>query len=283
MTNEPPAGEHPHLVVMLEGWIDASGAAAAAMSTLESESGAAEIIAFDDDEYIDYRARRPTLEIRNGVTAAIKWESPRILRGVYAAGSPLWLLTGPEPDSRWHQFADTIVALAEQYGVRSMTGLGAYPFAAPHTRPPRVSVTSPSVDLIATLGYPVSSVDVPAGITAVLEERLHSAGIPASSIWAQVPHYVAAMSFPAASVALLDALTNVAGIEISARNLRREVAVQRERLDHLVASNDEHRSMVDRLERMHDDAAAESASEPLELRSGDELAAEFERFLRDNP
>jgi predicted ATP-grasp superfamily ATP-dependent carboligase len=189
----------------------------------------------------------------------------------------------------WHRFTDTIVALAERFGVRSMTALGAYPFAVPHTRAVRITATSPSRDLVNRLGYPVSSVDVPAGVAAALEEKFHSAGIPSAGIWAQVPHYVSAMSYPAASVALLDALEEVASISVTARTLRREVPVQKERLDHLVASNDEHRSMVERLERLFDDSQAEAEAEgvdgapALELRSGDELAAEVERFLRDNP
>jgi hypothetical protein len=113
---------------------------------------------------------------------------------------------------------------------------------------------------------------------------MHDHDIPAVGLWAQVPHYVAAMSYPAASVALLDALALVTGISISARDLRREMVVQRERLDQLVDGNDEHREMVARLERMYDagetDAVGASA-DGLELRSGEELAAEVERFLRE--
>lgn len=283
-TIEPPELRDPKLVVMLDGWIDASGAAAAAMSALEADTDARELVTFDDDLYIDYRARRPTLEIRGGVSTRLVWSSPRLLHGHDLTGNDVLLLTGPEPDMGWHRFCDTIGVLCEQFGVRSMTSLGAYPFAIPHTRPTRISATSPSADLITTLGYAVSSVDVPAGMAAALEEKLHGLGIPSAGIWAQVPHYVAAMSYPAASVALLDALQAVASISITARTLRREVPVQRERLDHLVASNDEHREMVERLERLHDDSDAEEHAGPaLEMRTGDEIAAEVERFLRDNP
>jgi hypothetical protein len=286
-TIEPPELTDPKLVVMLDGWIDASGAAAAAMSALESDANARELVTFDDDLYIDYRARRPTLEIRSGVSTRLVWASPRLLHGRDSSGSDVLLLTGPEPDMAWHRFTDTIVELAERFGVRSMTALGAYPFAVPHTRPVRITATSPSRDLVTRLGYPVSSVDVPAGVAAALEEKIHSAGIPSAGIWAQVPHYVSAMSYPAASVALLDALEEVASITITARTLRREVPVQRERLDHLVASNDEHRAMVERLERLFDDSEAEAegadGAPALELLSGEELAAEVERFLRDNP
>ena len=197
------------------------------------------------------------------------------------------LLTGPEPDSAWHRFADTIATLAERFHVRSMTSLGAYPFATPHTRAVTVSATSPSRDVVSSLGFRVSSVDVPAGMAAAIEQKLHDQGVRSVGIWAQVPHYVAAMSYPAASVALLDALGQVTGITVPARELRREMVLQRERLDHLVESNDEHREMVTRLERVYDDNDNGNdvvvLSEELELRSGEELAAEVERFLRENP
>lgn len=273
----------PRLVVMLTGWIDASGAAAAAMSALEVECDARPFVQFDDDLYIDYRARRPILEVRSGVSTRLVWSSPELLLGRDAEGRDVLLLSGPEPDMAWHRFTNTVVALSERFGVTSMTTLGAYPFAMPHTRPPIVSSTSPSRDLIAQLGFRANSVDVPAGAVAALEQTMHEHDIPAVGLWAQVPHYVAAMSYPAASVALLDALEQVTGIAIPARELRREMVLQRERLDQLVDGNDEHREMVGRLERVYDNGepASDDDGEVLELRSGDELAAEVERFLRD--
>ncbi len=284
---DPPAMRDPHLVVMLSGWIDASGAAAAAMAALESDCEARPIVSFDDDQYIDYRARRPTLEVRNGVSTRLVWSSPELLYGRDANGTDVVLLTGPEPDAAWHQFCGTIATLAEQFGIRTMTSLGAYPFATPHTRAATVSATSPSRDVLASLGFRTSSVDVPAGVAAAVEQTLHDRGIRSVGIWAQVPHYVAAMSYPAASVALLDGLQHATGITVPARELRREMVLQRERLDHLVDSNEEHRDMLARLERVYDDTDDDSGvvvlSDELELRSGDELADEVERFLRDHP
>ena len=284
---DPPEMHEPHLVVMLSGWIDASGAAAAAMAALESDCDARPIVSFDDDQYIDYRARRPTLEIRSGVSTRLDWSSPELLHGRDANGADVLLLTGPEPDAAWHQFCGTIATLAEQFGVRTMSSLGAYPFATPHTRPSTVSATSPSRDVVTSLGFRMSSVDVPAGVAAAIEQTLHDRDIRSVGIWAQVPHYVAAMSYPAASVALLDALKHVTGITVPARELRREMVLQRERLDHLVESNDEHRDMLARLERVYDDNDNDTGvvvlNDELEMRSGEELADEVERFLRDHP
>jgi proteasome assembly chaperone (PAC2) family protein len=282
-----PDLDEPVLVVMLTGWIDASGAAAAAMSALDAECNTTRLVEFDDDTFIDFRARRPLLELRDGVNTRLVWSSPQLRVGRDPQGHDVLLLTGPEPDMAWHRFASLVGDLAGRLGVVRMAALGAYPFAAPHTRSPRVTATSPSSDLLATLPFRLSSVDVPAGMSAALEWELHERGIPSVGIWAQVPHYIASMSYAAASLAVLDGLATVTGISINADDLRREAEVQRQRLDQLVEANEEHQAMVTQFERMYD--ATEEATDgtpgrgdgALELRSGDELAAEVERFLRE--
>jgi hypothetical protein len=148
-----PSLDEPVLVVMMTGWIDACGAAAAAMAALDNETRASLLVAFDDDTYIDYRARRPVLELRDGVSTRLVWSAPELKVGRDANGRDLLLLLGPEPDMAWHRFAATVADLAAQLGVTKMAALGAYPFAAPHTRAPHLSVTSPSADVIAGLPY----------------------------------------------------------------------------------------------------------------------------------
>jgi len=284
---EVPDLHEPVLVVMLTGWIDASGAAAAAMTALEAECDATPLVAFDDDVFIDYRARRPVLELRNGVNTRLVWSTPQLKLGRDPHGHDVLLLSGPEPDMSWRRFTGVIGDLAGQLGVVRMAALGAYPFAAPHTRPPRLTATSPSADVLAELPFRLSSIDVPAGMSAALEWELQERGIPSVGVWAQVPHYVASMAYPAASVALLEGLATTAGISIDAVELRQEAEQQRQRLDQLVATNEEHQAMVTQFERMYD--ATEEASDVdtagvdggLEMRTGDELAAEVERFLRE--
>lgn len=285
VTDVPPL-EEPILVVMMSGWIDASGAAAAAMATIDRETSATPLVTFDDDTYIDYRARRPTLELRDGVSTRLVWAAPELKVGRDVNGRDVLLLSGPEPDMAWHRFATTIADLAERLAVSKMAALGAYPFAAPHTRPPHLSVTSPSAEVIAALPFRTSSVDVPAGMAAALEHSVWQRGIPALGIWSQVPHYVATMSYPAASVALLDGLSTATGVTVDAAELRREAVLQRERLDQLVEGNDEHQAMVAQFERLYDAADQQPPTGrplegELELRSGDEIAGEIERFLRD--
>ena len=275
----------PVMVVMLTGWIDAGGAARAAVEAIETESACSPIAQFDDDLYIDFRARRPTMELREGLNNMLDWERITIAVGRDQTGHDLVLLTGPEPDMAWHRFTRTVGELASELGVHRMAHLGAYPFAVPHTRSARLSVSSPSQDVLAKVSFLRSSIDVPAGVAASLEQEFHERGIPSLGIWAQVPHYISSMSYPAASVALLEGLREATDVVIDATELRNEVIVQGRRLDALVAGNDEHAKMIEQLEQLYDattDAVAVEYGGPsLEMRSGDELAAELEEYLRD--
>jgi PAC2 family len=288
---ERPELHEPVLVVMLQGWIDASGAALAAMNALESATDARTIARFDRDTFIDYRARRPVMELREGRNTRLVWPDIDLRAGRDATGTDVLMLTGHEPDAAWSRFADVAAELAVELGVKTMIGFGAYPFATPHSRPARLSCSSPDEHLLADAPFLKNSVDVPAGMEAVLEHAFHARSIPSIGLWAQVPHYVSGMTYPAASVALLTGLHDIARIAIDTSSLRSEALLQRTRLDDLVAGNDEHRSMVRQLEQLYDaqhpgssPPALHPSNQPMdagELPSVDELAAEVERYLRD--
>jgi hypothetical protein len=278
----------PVLIVMMTGWIDAAGAAAAAIEAVAKECETAPVARFDDDTFIDYRARRPTMELRDGVNTNLKWHHLELLAGRSPAGRDVLVLMGPEPDMNWRRFSEAVGDMAVELGVTHMIGFGAYPFAAPHTRTPRLSCSSPSTDVLANVSFARSSVDVPAGMAAALEHTMHARKIPALGIWAQVPHYVSAMSYPASSAALLDGLKEATGIDITGAPLRNEVEIQRQRIDQMVEDNVDHQLMVKQLESLHDaavedDADAASAAAEMRLKSGDEIAAEIQEFLRDIP
>jgi hypothetical protein len=278
-----PTLDAPVLITMLTGWIDASGAAAAALASLEQQCRARPLATFDGDSFIDYRARRPTMELREGVNERLVWPDIELKVGRTASGDDLLFLSGPEPDAAWRRFADLVTDLAIELGVRMAVVLGAYPFAAPHTRASRLSMSSPSAELVASLPLLKNSVDVPAGMGAVLEHAFAAKAVPALGLWAQVPHYLGAMSHPAASVALLDGLTQVAGITLDHAGLAAEAEIQRHRVDQLVEGNAEHRAMVEQLEIAYDSLDPGNATLGMrdELPSGDDIAAEVERFLRD--
>ena len=282
-----PTLSEPTLVVMLTGWIDAGGAARGALAAIEQESDVTPIVEFDDDAFVDFRARRPTMELRGGLHQVLHWERILMAAGTDQTGRDLLVLHGPEPDMAWHRFTRAVADVAVELGVSQMAHLGAYPFTAPHTRPSRVSVTTPSEDVLARVPFLRSTIDVPAGAAAVLEAEFHARGIPAVGIWAQVPHYIASLNYPAASVALLDALRDATGLVIEAPDLRAEVHRVVGRLNGMIEGNDEHVAMLRQLEQIYDASAdgveVESPAPSLELRSGDELAAELEQFLKDQP
>ena len=270
---------------MLTGWIDAGSAANAAADAIIDEGVASPVAEFDDDVYVDYRARRPTMELREGLHSVLHWERITLSVGHDQTGRDLLILSGPEPDMAWHRFTTILGELATDLGVRHMVHLGAYPFAVPHTRSARVSVSSPSQDVLARVPFLRSSIDVPAGVAAALEREMHDRGIPSLGIWAQVPHYIAQMSYPAASVALLDGLREATGLVIDGAALRSEVLVQGRRLDAMVSGNDDHAKMIEQLEQIYDasDDIVDviDGGPTLEMRSGDELAEELQQFLRD--
>jgi hypothetical protein len=280
-----PSLTDPVLIVMLTGWIDAGGAARAAIEAIQADAEASPVAEFDDDTYVDFRARRPVMELREGLHSVLHWERITLSVGHDQTGRDVLVLTGPEPDMAWHRFTRVVGEAATALGVRHMVHLGAYPFAVPHTRAPRLSVSSPSQDVLARVPFLRSSIDVPAGVAAALEREMHERGIPALGVWAQVPHYISAMSYPAASVALLDGLREATGLVIDGATLRNEVVIQRRRLDGMVGNNDEHATMIRQLEQIYDasdDTVGGFAGGPtLEMRSGDELAEELEQFLRD--
>ncbi len=275
----------PVLIVMLTGWIDAGGAARAAIEAIQEEGDASPIVEFDDDTYIDYRARRPVMELSEGLHSVLQWERITLSSGRDQTGRDILVLDGPEPDMAWHRFTRVMGDIATALGVRHMVHLGAYPFAVPHTRSPRLSVSSPSQDVLARVPFLRSSIDVPAGVAAALERELHERGIPSLGIWAQVPHYISAMAYPAAGVALLDGLREATQVVIDGTALRSEVLVQGRRLDGMISGNAEHAKMIEQLEQIYDasDDVVEviEGGPTLEMASGDELAAELEQFLRD--
>ena len=174
---------------------------------------------FDSEELLDQRARRPKLKIVDGINEDLDWPQVILSVGVDRLGSGIALLAGPEPDMRWQSFAEAVAELASALEVRLMVGLGGFPAGAPHTRPVKLAATASDAQLAAQVGFISGSIEVPAGIEAAIERACSRRGIPSVGLWARVPHYVAAMPFPAASVALLDGLASITGLVIDTDSL----------------------------------------------------------------
>ena len=271
---------HPVLVMCLEGWIDAGLGGAAALAAVGGGRATERGVLWDADEVLDHRARRPVLHIADGVATGITWPELELRATVDDVGRDVLVLMGPEPDMRWHAFSRSVVELATAFGVRKAIGLGAFPAPVPHTRPVRLVATAPTSDLAADVGYVAGKIDVPAGVQAILEHDLNRAGIPAIGLWARVPHYVVSMPYPGASAALVDGLAAVGGLTLPSHELHEAAARATTRINELIAASDEHRAMVKQLETQVDQEARAHELDPTTLPSGDELAAELERFLR---
>lgn len=275
--------ERPVLVVALEGWVDAGLGADGAMSALLSAEPTELVATFDGETLLDQRARRPVVHIAQGVNEGLTWPVIQLRAGTDRAGADILYLVGPEPDFRWVTFVAAVVGLARQLGVRMAVGLGAFPAPAPHTRPIRLAATAPpaSADLVPHVGVVQGEIDVPSGVWGALELAFGEAGITAVGLWARVPHYVAGMAFPAASAALLDGLAAVAGLSIDSSALHTAADTSRQQVDELIAKSAEHDELVHQLER-NVDATEGNPLDIGQVPTGDELAAELERYLRDD-
>ncbi|MDE3085426.1 MAG: PAC2 family protein [Acidobacteriota bacterium] len=275
--------DRPVLVVALEGWVDAGLGADGAISALLSAAPTEQLATFDGETLIDQRARRPVAHIAHGINEGLTWPLIQVRAGTDLGGRDVCYLVGPEPDFRWHAFVADVVELAGALGVRMVVGLGAFPAPAPHTRPVRLAATAPpeSADLVPRIGIVQGEIDVPSGVWGALELAFGDAGVTAVGLWARVPHYVAGMAFPAASAALLDGLAAVAELTIDTTALHTEADSSLQQVDELISKSSEHSQLVHQLERNLD----ATEGNPLDLGqipTGDELAAELERYLRDD-
>jgi predicted ATP-grasp superfamily ATP-dependent carboligase len=278
---EQPDLDEPVLVLAIEGWIDAGLAAAGAAEVLGDQLDTISVARFSTDELLDYRARRPIAHLENGVLRRLTWPSLELRAATDLEGKELLLLVGAEPDRQWHHFVHDVVGLALDFGARMCVGLGAYPFACPHTRPPRVACTA-STPSLAESGFLRASLDFPGGVQAAIEQACHDRGIASAGVWAQIPHYLPpAMPYPAGSVALIEALARVGELSLPFGDLPAQADATRTRLDELIAQNPDHLDMLHQLEAAYEQAEAPQAFSTQDLPTGDELVAELEQFLRD--
>ena len=270
MSDPVPPLAAPVLVAAFDGWIDAAGAATACANHL-AEGG--EVLAsFDVDSLNDYRARRPVLDVVDGVLARMQWPDI-VLRHVRLGGRDLLVLVGPEPDYKWKQLGNDVMDLAIRLGVAEWISLGAIPAAVPHTRPVPVLATA-STDATLRDGEqqgPGGILRVPAAALSAIEMTVAGAGIPAIGYYAQVPHYVGTSAYAPATLALLQHLERRLGIALPLGSLADEAIEQRQRLDAAIAEDEDSREYLGRLESL--------ASEE-RVPSGDEIASEIERYLR---
>ena len=271
-----PDLESPVLIMVLKGWIDAGLGADGAADVLIEHLDRRTVARFDADALLDWRARRPTMRLVDGVNTQLTWEETELSWAKDGLGHDVLMLFGNEPDHAWLAFSEQVVDLAQDLRVRMVLGLGAYPTPVPHTRTPMLAASASSAELVQ--GLIQNSVEVPSGVQGMIERRAALRGLPALGLWAQVPHYVSAMPYPAASLALLQGANRVTGLDLPLGDLPAQADASRRRIDELIAQNPEHTAMLEQLEAQADQLASNTA---LQATSGDELAAELERFLRE--
>jgi proteasome assembly chaperone (PAC2) family protein len=273
---ERPDLESPVLIMVLKGWIDAGLGADGAADVLIEHLDRRTVARFDADALLDWRARRPTMRLVDGINTNLTWEETELSWAKDDLGHDVLLLLGNEPDHAWLAFSEQVVDLAVDLGARMVLGLGAYPTPVPHTRTPLLAASASNDELAQ--GLLRNSVDVPSGVQGMIERRAALRELPALGLWVQVPHYVSAMPYPAASLALLQAANRITGLDLPLGDLPDQAETSRQRIDELIAQNPEHQAMLQQLEAQSDQQASDTA---LQATSGDELAAELERFLRD--
>lgn len=276
-------GDLPHLrspvlVCAFRGWNDAAAAASTALTSITGALDAELIAKVDPEDFFDFQATRPTISLDEGLTRRIDWpENNLIAVRVPAADRDLVLLDGTEPNLRWRTFSETIATAADALGVEMVITLGALIAEVSHTLPVPITGLASSQDLVEELDLERSSYEGPTGIVGVVHDLCHQAGIESASLWAAVPHYVAAVPNPKAALALLRRLEGLTGIAVEASDLEEETTDYEEQIGRAVAANPEIEELVARIEAEQVDLLS---AEGDDLPSADTIAREFQRFLR---
>lgn len=266
----------PIMVVALRGWFDVAEVATSALDHVVEERVAPIVASIDPDPFFDFTQERPEVYLDDDESRLIRWPTNEF-RVARFPDSPhdLVVLSGVEPHLRYATFADAIITVAQALGCEVVVTVGAAAEAVPHTRLPQVVGSSTNDGLVAALGLQRPQYQGMTGLVGVLQERLDRAGIPAVSLRVGVPHYLGNARHPQSSAALLRHLEHVLGVPTGHARLDDEVSRWRSLHDEAVAEDRQASAYLQMLESDHDRRAEAS------LPTGDDLAADFERFLRD--
>jgi len=272
-----PQLRSPVMVAAFAGWNDAASSATTAIESVAVALESEPIAHIDPEEFYDFQVTRPTIRMAEGETREIDWpENTIIAARAPAAERDLVLVSGIEPNLRWRTFASALVEVAERLEVEMVVTLGALLADVAHTRPVPITGLASDPQLIEELGLARSNYEGPTGIVGVLHDACRRRDLSSASLWAAVPHYVAAVPNPKAALALLRRLEAFTGIAIEASELEEAMERYERQVSRAVAANPEIEELVQRLEEDQDDSTALGEDVP----SGDAIARDFQRFLR---
>jgi len=286
LTWERPAAalRRPLLVAGFEGWNDAADAASTAAGWLTQHGESTRVASIDPEEHFDFQSRRPQVALVDGVTRQITWPE-NVFSTVGFGDRDLVVLRGIEPSYRWRSFCRAVTDVAHETHCEMVITLGALLADVPHTRAARITGTATDTELVDRLGLTQSRYEGPTGIVGVLNDYCRAEGVPSVSLWAPVPHYLAAPPNPPATLALLERFAGLAGLTVDLDGLARTAQSWREKVDEVAAGDDDVRNYVSTLEERFDaEATADGSVSDRSwgrLPSGDELAREVERYLRE--
>jgi predicted ATP-grasp superfamily ATP-dependent carboligase len=268
----------PAMVCAFQGWNDAGDAASSAVSFLASALDARRFARIDSEEFYDFQANRPSVQFNDENDREIVWPTVEVFEATAPrAPRDLVLVQGVEPSMRWRAFSSHIVDLAEALGVQVVVTLGALLGDVPHTRPVAVTGHASDPSLMERLGMQGSTYEGPTGIVGVLHNACAQAGLPSASLWAGVPHYVAAAANPKAALALVRRVEVLIGVSVDVSELESAAADYERQVGLAVQSDPDIQAFVERLEQAAENDEDVSREE---VPSGDIIAREFQRFLR---
>ena len=273
-----PQLTRPVLIAAFRGWNDGAQAASLAAGYLAKTWEAERFADLDPENFFDFQATRPHVSLEDGVTRRIDWPETAFYHArPDGLDRDVVLLLGIEPNLRWRTFTELLIGLVRELDVEMMITLGALLADVPHTRPSPVTGSASDPELVRQLGLSSSRYEGPTGIVGVLHDACRQVDIPSASLWAAVRQYVSLTPSPRAAVALCERLGSLIGFEIDVEELEEAAQSYEEQVSEAVASDEETASYVEELERRVDSMEEEEGDLP----SGDALAAELTRFLRE--
>jgi predicted ATP-grasp superfamily ATP-dependent carboligase len=272
-----PKLERPVLIAAFRGWNDGGQGASLAGAYLARAWAGVEFAAIDPENFYDFQATRPTVSLEDGFQRRIDWpENTFVHAPMPGAGRDAIIMLGVEPNLRWRTFSELVTGLALRFDVELVVTLGSLLADVPHTRPAPVTGSATDPELVERLGLQASRYEGPTGMVGVLHDACTRAGLKSASLWAAVPHYVSLTPSPRAAKALVDRLADLLGADVDTAELDEAADSYAQQVSEAVASDEETAAYVQELERRVDELAEEG-----ELPSGDALAAELTRYLRE--